>query len=1264
MLGKFLLYLQVLEKKLQLFSMKLFSNYYSTVARWQAVALLVSGFLLFSCATYKPQFGRASKNTISENAKDTLKVAHTFYLVGDAGNTNDTKGQATLDLLADRLQTAQSNSTLLFLGDNIYPNGLPSTERVNKRLIAESKLTNQLELSKKIEGKTIFIPGNHDWYSGIKGLERQAKFVTKYTADQTSFLPRNSCGIDTLTINKNLLLVTIDSQWFLEDWNESPTINDNCSIKSREDFFDAFEAILTRNQARTIVLALHHPLMSNGPHGGQFSLQKQLFPLEQKIPLPILGSAINLLRKTTGISPQDLQNKQYAGFIKRMKALLQQQENVIVVSGHEHNLQYIEKDNIKQIISGAGSKSEAAKAVFPSDFSYGYAGYATLTIYENGAAKVAFYGSDNTREKLLYEKLIVAQKDDFSTKLFPNSFPKTIAASVYNSKQTNKNAFYRFLFGKHYRHYYSTPIQAKTAILDTLFGGLEPDGIGGDTQSRSLQLHDKNGKEYVMRALKKSASRFLQSVVFKNQSIEKEFEDTFAENFLLDFYTTAHPYGTLAIAQLADKIGVLHTNPELYYVPKQKALKDFNARFGDELYLVEELPNKSQINAKSFGNPSAIVPTATVLKNIQEDERYSVDESEYIKARLFDMLIGDWNRNEERWQWGEFTNGNTVVYKPIPFYRDQAFTKYDGALLNVLMNMPALRNMQSFSNKIKNVKWFNREAYPLDLALLKKSSKEEWIKQAVLIQNSISDADIEATFRTLPQEVQDKTILEFQKHLKRRKKDLQTYASGYYDVLQKTVLIVGTAKKDRFIIDQNIAKKITVAIYRSKNDGDELVRTAEFSAKKTKNIWIYGLDDADVFEVKGSANDAINIRLIGGQNDDVYEVESGKKVKIHDFKTKNNTFKTDSATRILLSDDYLANLYDFKKPKYNAFSGLPNIGFNPDNGIKTGFIANYTINKFNQNPYTQKHILKANYFFATEGYELLYTAHFPKSVGKWDLDLESQFTSPNFTINYFGSGNETMNNDTFFGMDFNRVRIRILKVLPSIKKAGKYGSTVLIQPSYERITVERTTSRFVDISGTVASSVFDSQQFAGTTLKYSFENYDTPSFPAMGMGFSIAGTWKMNINDPKRNFPTVESKLNFNHKLDANGKIVLASIIKAKMLLNTNFELYQGATLGGDYDLRGFRNERFLGNQSFYHSSDIRWNVGKIRRSVLPMTFGVLAGFDYGRVWKKGEISEKWHQSFGGGLWLNALNVITARITYFQTTNEEYRVAFGLGFGF
>jgi hypothetical protein len=50
----------------------------------------------------------------------------------------------------------------------------------------------------------------------------------------------------------------------LEDWDNSPTINDDCTIKSRDAFFNELEEILNKNQEKTILLALHHPLMSNG----------------------------------------------------------------------------------------------------------------------------------------------------------------------------------------------------------------------------------------------------------------------------------------------------------------------------------------------------------------------------------------------------------------------------------------------------------------------------------------------------------------------------------------------------------------------------------------------------------------------------------------------------------------------------------------------------------------------------------------------------------------------------------------------------------------------------------------------------------------------------------------------------------------------------------------------------------------------------------------------------------------------------------------
>jgi hypothetical protein len=64
------------------------------------------------------------------------------------------------------------------------------------------------------------------------------------------------------------------------------------------------------------------------------------------------------------------------------------------------------------------------------------------------------------------------------------------------------------------------------------------------------------------------------------------------------------------------------------------------------------------------------------------------------------------------------------------------------------------------------------------------------------------------------------------------------------------------------------------------------------------------------------------------------------------------------------------------------------------------------------------------------------------------------------------------------------------------------------------------------------------------------------------------------------------------------------------------------------------------------------------------MSYGIFAGFDYGRVWLDGEASNKWHQSVGGGIWLNGLGTLTTRLTYFKSADDEGRVTFGLGFGF
>jgi hypothetical protein len=54
-----------------------------------------------------------------------------------------------------------------------------------------------------------------------------------------------------------------------------------------------------------------------------------------------------------------------------LKSIVQDKENIIFVSGHDHNLQYHEEGNMRQIISGAGSNVDPStiveKQIFPTE---------------------------------------------------------------------------------------------------------------------------------------------------------------------------------------------------------------------------------------------------------------------------------------------------------------------------------------------------------------------------------------------------------------------------------------------------------------------------------------------------------------------------------------------------------------------------------------------------------------------------------------------------------------------------------------------------------------------------------------------------------------------------------------------------------------------------------------------------------------------------------------------------------------------------------
>ena len=301
---------------------------------------------------------------MQEIQNNSAEIANDFqiFLIGDAGNAEEIQARQTLQLLKNKLDSADQNAMVIFLGDNIYPLGMPK-ESDKGYALAKQKMENQLAITKDFKGKTLVIPGNHDWYHGLEGLKAQEDFVKSYLKDKKAFLPKNSCPIDDISLSKDIKLIVIDSEWSLIDWDKYPGINKNCDIKTQEDFYTEFKDLIIKNQDKRIFVALHHPVISSGVHAGFNSAKSHLFPLRGKIPVPGIATVINTLRSSSGVSREDLSNRHYTDCANRIKSIIQDKDNVILVSGHDHNLQYHQDRNIRQIISGAGSKTDPSTIV-------------------------------------------------------------------------------------------------------------------------------------------------------------------------------------------------------------------------------------------------------------------------------------------------------------------------------------------------------------------------------------------------------------------------------------------------------------------------------------------------------------------------------------------------------------------------------------------------------------------------------------------------------------------------------------------------------------------------------------------------------------------------------------------------------------------------------------------------------------------------------------------------------------------------------------
>ena len=804
---------------------------------------------------------------------------------------------------------------------------------------------------------------------------------------------------------------------------------------------------------------------------------------------------------------------------------------------------------------------------------------------------------------------------------------------VAAGREYHRNSFYQWLWGTNYRKEWITPISFPVTFLDTLKGGIKEIKEGGSHQSRSLHIKDAGDKGYALRSVDKSLDKL----------VPKIFRKTFVANIVNDGISTAHPYGALGIPIMAEAAGVKHTYPQYVWVPKQPTLDTLNKKYGDVLYLLEQRPSGDWSDEANLGNFKKFIGSDELLNKMYEDNDCQVDQVSFARVRLFDMLIGDWDRHWDQWKWGFVKKGDKKIYQPVPTDRDQAFYKGNGVLLKAVISASGMKFAQPFDYTIKNVATFNSAKNLLDRFFTNELTLEQWQSQARDLQRSLTDDIIESSVKQMPPEIFAISGNEIIAKLKSRRSHLEEYATQYYYFLAKEVEIVGSKKNEYFEVARSADTGTTVRLYNVNNEGrktDSAFYSRIFKTNETNEIRLYGLSGNDIYTINGKVKKGIKIRIIGGDQDDSVVNNSNKKVQVYD--DKNNRF-AGSKIKAHLSDktDHTYSFDDYLPDK----KGLKPLLFYDYNdrfyaGLGYGFIHH----KWRRSPFASEQNIAVHYSISQKAFSVIYKGIYPGFVEKWNLLLNADYDAVRWT-NFYGIGNNTVAADT--DVNFNRVRNR--DISGSIGVQHQYGkNTVELSGFFQSIRIIDDKERF--IAKTFAASdtgIFTTNNYAGARLDYKFVYLNDSVVPTKGFTFFGNAAYTRNIQT-SRSFNSYGGTAQF--YIPVISKFSLA--IRARgTTVSGNPMFYQLSYIGGPDELRGYGRERFWGRTAFTNNNELRF-ITNFKSHLFNGKIGLTAFYDEGRVWVPNEISSTWHTDYGAGILVAPFNKILGNITVGVSTEH------------
>jgi len=1186
-------------------------------------------------------------------------ITQRIFLIGDGGELINGKHPVT-DWLQKNVDWNDERNTAIFLGDNIYPLGLPMK---GAPTYEESKKIIDYQLSPFVKGKSkaFFIMGNHDWANGkLEGWQQvrnQYNYINGLEKSNIRALPGEGCpGPEAVDLNNQVVVVFVDSQWFLYI-HDKPGPSSTCNARSVEEFAAELRGIVAEHPNQLMLIVTHHPMYSFGVHGGDYTWKEHLFPLtainpKLWIPLPVLGSIYPITRGVFG-NLQDVKHPLYQTMVKTIENEIKNHPNAMIASGHDHSLQLIKKDSLFQIVSGSGSNISRVKEnregdLLFQDLSYGFA---VLEIAKSGNIVTKFYNVNNKdladANFTMSLRPILSAPNVVAKDTVPN-FPDSVLVAA-NPKL--KGSFFKNLFiGKNYRNEWTTPVSVPVLDLE----GFTPDKQGGGKQTRSLRIKDAKGKSWALRSVEK----------FPDAAIPPDLRQTFVRNIVIDGISASYPYAGLSVETFANAAGVPTLKKRLVYIPDDPRLGRFRDAFKNTLATMEE---RAPGDVEDTDNSDKIV-----LKLAKDNDDH-IDQVSVLKARLLDNFYMDLDRHEGQWEWGERDTGKGKVYYAIPKDQDQAFFTNQGIIPFFVKKPWISPELQGFQAKADNIKTFNKPARNFDRFFLNELSRQTWELYIDSFLSKMTDQVIETAMQRQPKEIRGFSYDKIVKTLKEKRRHFKKDMLEYYEFLSKEVSIVGSNQRELFVLDKLPDNKLHVTVHKIDKDNAIATKMYDrvFDKDETKQLMIYGLEDRDSFLVRGGYT-GIKVRIIGGPGDDHFINESteGKDIRVYDVTFEENKFSGNEGGFIKrVTADPRNNEYNRLSYKYGYFNPGIQYGYNIDDGLFLGVKGEIVTHGFRKDPFSTRHVFRAAHALKTSSYYFGYEGDFTRTFGSRDLLVRADLRAPLNVTNFFGLGNNTVYDQNAPGRDrFYRARYNIGNLSMLLRKQLQSWMRINYGLTFQYFDINRSDNedKFLGnniLNGVDQTTLYQPKMFVGPQFLLDINSRNNQNLPSRGFVLDAGAKSLIGLNEQSNRL----TQLHWDMSVVASFEPQAIAVYAVRLGVGHNigaFEIPQAQYLSGTENLRGYRRNRFAGRTMLFNNAEVRIRLAEFSTFLFPGSFGINLFHDVGRVWMDNEKSGRWHNGYGGGIWLAPIKrwVVSASVAH--SKEENIIPYFSVGFRF